>query len=290
MDIFWRCRPPVFVFIEMRMKYLGLTLSLALLLSKAYGQTTTSREELELQLREPVPASSDPTALKIVSTFRQSLTGSEDVDAGRSLYRQGTRREGVKGGSLSEYWIHPDQWRIEQVDEDDRKGQALIRGWGPDGGWEYDLRAERPFPKSLPPEGLSGILREHDPLGWLLAKEWNRYIFEYGGEVRSQKRPHYLVRAYLPSGRTLYYYFDQETLMLTRINEQKIIGLSVIDMDTFITRYDKIDRQWVEKEWELHMGGRPFGKTVWETITVNPAIDDSLFLIPEVEEFWLRQQ
>ncbi len=269
---------------------MGLLLSLTLLLPQAQGQGLPSPEELELQLREPVPASSDPTALKIVSTFRQLLTGTGTEDAGRALYRKGTRREGIKESSLSEYWIRPDQWRIEHVDNDDRKRRALIRGWGPGGGWQYDLRAGRPFPTELPAEDLPGILREHNPLEWLLAKEWNRYVFEYEGEVRSRRKPHHLVRAYLPSGRTLHYYFDLETLMLTRINEQKVIGLSVVDIDTFITRYDKIGQQWVEKEWELHMGGQPFGKTVWETITVNPGADDSLFLIPEVDEFWLRQQ
>lgn len=272
------------------MRHLRLLLSLTLLIPYAHAQGIPSREELELRLREPVPESSDPAAEKIVSLYRQLITGSDDTSAVRSLHRVGSRREGIQESTLTEYWVTPEQWRIEQTEKNRPKPQPLIRGWNANGGWQYDLRTKNPFPAELPRDNLSDILREHDPIGWLLARDLNQYVLKYEGEAKSKRRPHHLVKAYLPNGRTIHYYFDKDTLMLTRINEQRIIGTSIVEIDTFITRYDRMGSQWVEKEWELHFGGQLYGKTAWDNVTINSEIDESLFQMPEVKEFWLRQK
>lgn len=269
--------------------YLFIALGIFPQLVSASGRTL-SEGDIEARLREPIPPATDAASEKIIEAHLRALGGLGRVMAIQNTVSQGTLREAKEESRITYYRAAPNLMRTESVKQQHGRTAEVIRGYNGERAWLFDKSERHPFPTTMnEPEARSFILQA-DFHGPIINREAQGNIFRYEGEVRSRGRKHYLLKMFDPNGRTTYLYFDAETMLVTRTGRQESLHGSIVDFDTYYTRYQRVDGVWMPSEIEMAIGNQVYGTLKWNSIQANQSLNPEIFEEPKVREVWLRQQ
>lgn len=247
-------------------------------------------DSVEAKLREAIPDSgTDAASKKIIETHLRALGGVGRVMTIQNTISKGVLKEAKEDYDVTYYRAAPNKIRTETSQSIMGRPQVQLEGYNGEIAWEFDKRAERAFPKEIDAKVAAELIQEADFYGPLVNWEEKGYIFTYEGEVKSRGRKHYLLKMFYPNGRTVYFYFDAKTLMVTRVGREKNIRNTIVDTDTYYTKYDRVEGVWMPVKFEFALEDQIFGSLVFDSIEANQPIDPELFSMPKIKEHWLKK-
>lgn len=274
----------------MKLLFALLAFCLALQPIKLIAQDSSDEVgDLEAKLREVVPEETDAASLKIIDKHLQILGGLGRIKTIINTISRGTLRESKAELDVTLYRAIPDRLRMETTKSVMGRPDTTIVATNGEDYWRFEPTAEHAQPSEMPKKEVRDFKLEADFYGPLVDWRDKGYVFRYEGEVKSRGRKHYLLRMFFPNGRSLFFYFDAKTLMVTRTGQETIVGKSIVDKDTFYTKYERIDGVWMPTQMEFALEGQVYGSMVLSSIEANRPLDAGLFDIPKVKENWLRK-
>lgn len=264
-----------------------LCLCIALLSGLLYAQ---EEESLEAKLREPVPPMTDPGSRKIIEAHLSALGGQGRIMMIHNTVSKGTLREAKDEYDVVYYRAAPNKLRTETSERKMGRTFTDIEGTNGTVAWTFDNRSKNAFPKEMGRKEADEFILQADFYGPFVNWEQKDNVFAYEGEVKSRGRKHFLVKMYRPNGRATYFYFDAKTMMVTRVGRERIMGKSIVEMDTHYTKYERVNGVWYPSRIEFAIADQVFGSLVLDSIEANQPLDPDLFEMPKVREVWLRKK
>ncbi|WOO39271.1 hypothetical protein [Rubellicoccus peritrichatus] len=267
-----------------------LTSTLLFLLVVPVFAQPNEAESIDAKLREAIPDDgTDAASKKILETHLRSLGGLGRIMTIRNTVSKGILKEAKEDYDMVYYRAAPDKIRVETSQTFMGRPQTLIEGYNGEIAWEYDKRSENAFPKEVSAKQAADLIQEADFYGPLVNWEEKGYVFKYEGEVKSRGRKHYLLKMFYPNGRTVYFYFDAKTLLVTRVGREKNVRNTLVDTDVYYTKYDRVDGIWMPVKYEFALEDQIFGSLTLDSIEANQPMDLEIFNVPKIKERWLRK-
>lgn len=255
-----------------------------------YGQSDDEDEaDLEASLREKVPEATDASSEKILHAHIKALGGMERILAITNTVSKGRLREGRNEYDVLYYRAAPDKLRVETTESKLGRKFTETQGYNGEKAWRMDDRTKNRFPTEMSQEAATGFIQEANFYGPLVNWQSGDNRFTYEGEVNSRGRKHHLLKMVNPEGRATFIYFDASTLMVTRVGQQRILKKSIVEQDTYYTKYERIDGVWYPTRLEFAISGQTFGNLEFSSIATNQPLEAGLFDEPLVKEVWLRK-
>ncbi len=246
--------------------------------------------DLEAKLRETVPKESDAASIQIIDKHLQVLGGVGRLRTITNTVSHGIKREGKEEWDITITRAAPNKLRIETTKTEMGRPDTTIEGTNGEAYWTFRPEVKNALPAEMSKKQAEQFSLEADFYGPLVNREEKGYIFQYEGEAKSRGRKHYLVKMFYPNGHTAYFYFDTKTLMVTRVGREEIISNTIVDTDTYYTKFERVDGVWMPSQLEFALEDQVFGSLKLSDIEPNRPLDSTTFDIPRVKEVWLRKK
>ncbi|WP_309399874.1 hypothetical protein [Cerasicoccus maritimus] len=266
------------------MKSLLAVLLMIFATTTALAQDTQALEE---QLREQVPAESDPIAEQLFATSVKAMGGPGAFNIG-NLSADLKLTRGPNVVDLKLFTKSPDKIRTELIVKHMGRTHEIIRGFNGSDAWVYDTSEKNPFPQKLGGSDATELKELSSKDDILLTWKERGCILKYEGPVNNRRQKNYLVKLYHPEGQTEYFYFHPKNYLVTRRGNKLVQGGAIVNVDVYMLKYDKIDGYWMPVKTETALEGEVIMKSELSNINPNQQLDDTLFEMPEVKEVWLK--
>ncbi|WP_309385326.1 LolA family protein [Cerasicoccus frondis] len=269
------------------MKTLFTILSVGLMMQVALAQTPPTEESLEDQLREEVPAESDPVAEQLFATSVKAMGGAGAIQQD-TMSANLKFSEGPNVTDMKIFTKRPGKIRSEIEIEHMGKKHEVITGYNGEEAWTFDTSEKNPFPEKIggkQADELKELAAEDD---LLLTWKERGCVIKYLGPVNNRRQKNYLVKLYYPNGKTEYFYFHPKNYLITRRGNKQVQSGVIVNVDVFFVKYDKVDGYWLPVKTEIAYEDEVVMKLELSDIQLNQPLSDSLFNPPEVKEVWLK--
>lgn len=155
--------------------------------------------------------------------------------------------------------------------------------------WKQEL-----LPKEKHPEPIEGLSAKHFARQRWLVQPFviplkASFTFKYQGKSKVNGRPAYLLRGFGKNNESSWFYFDQETFLLTRWGCKSTIAGIEEYIDYRATKFKKVNGVLLPKKIDILVKNSPFGSIKFETITANQKVDSKIFYMPQNKIPTLRQ-
>ena len=115
------------------------------------------------------------------------------------------------------------------------------------------------------------------------------FTFKYQGKSKVCGRPAYLITGFGKNDERSWFYFDQETFLLTRWGAKSTLAGIEEYIDYQATEFAKVQGVLLPRKIDILAENSPFGTITFETITANQDLDDAIFDMPQNKIPTLRQ-
>ncbi len=240
-------------------------------------------------LRLTVPAATDESARQLLQVHNVAR-GGDALGKIKNWQGKGTLREGRNEYRIQDSALAPDKWRREKTERIRGREITVLEGFDGTTGWIMDMSRRNPLPERMDTEQARETALRADFFGPLVNWEAKPNVFTYLGEERSRGRDEYVLRMFYPDGLFVDFYLDRRNRLVTRISKREIMSGAIVNFDTHITRYERLQGVWMPMAMRFTLNGQPFGHLEYRELELNAEVDPAFFTIPQVEEVWLRQQ
>jgi hypothetical protein len=232
----------------------------------------------------------DPTSIKLIDLHLKALGGVENLKAINSLKMEGEFREGKKSWNMTWFKKAPNKYRVERHHRPLGRDYITVKAYNGKSAWVREVS-----PEILPPENMSkgdttAFAQEAEFYNHLIDWREKGHRFNYIDKIKVRKQPTYFVQGKLKDGRDVFYYFDPENFLLKQFGFKERFAGSLVDADYVPIKFTKINGVWMEEKKQYLVEGRVYKEINYNKILANVDIPDSLFEVPEVKEFILRQK
>lgn len=238
------------------------------------------------------PERSDGTSKKLISNYLAASGGAAKHRLLRNVKVTGEYKEAkdlkyftlVETDTGQRYLkLH---WKLRGIEYEQIYAYDGVETWQhrpiPDDG-------KRNLPKSY--KGRSGIHFAHQrwffhPFNLPLSA---KYVFEYQGTDEVAERSSYMVVGYGPKDERTWFYFDQQTFLVTRWGGIGPVSGGQAYLDYQAKGFRPVDGIFLPTGLIMLAKGQPYGEISFKTIETNVAIEEDLFTKPTVTIPTLRQ-
>ncbi|MEM8892024.1 MAG: outer membrane lipoprotein-sorting protein [Bacteroidota bacterium] len=176
---------------------------------------------------------------------------------------------------LTQMQMRPKKSRMEM----DFQGNAFISVFDGEGGWMINPMAG-PEPQELPEDQLEQMKQNAYIEGILYNYEEKGYKVELDGEDDVEGTPTYKLKVIPTEGtaETIFMHLDQDSYIIIKVDAIiNVPGQGEVEAETFLSNYKEIDGIPFAHSVETRASGQVFSEFIFETITLNPELDESLF-------------
>lgn len=250
-----------------------------------YESDEQSKAKDKIQLKP-----TDPTSIKLIDLHLKALGGVENLKAIHTLKMEGEFREGKKSWNMTWFKKAPNKYRVERHHRLLGRDYITVKAYNGVSGWVREVS-----PEMLPPENMSkgeitDFAQEAEFYNHLIDWLEKGHRFNYIDKIKVRKQPTYFVQGKLKDGRDVFYYFDPENFLLKQFGFKERFAGALVDADYVPIKFTKVNGVWMEEKKQYVVEGRVYKEIKYDKILANVDIPDSLFEIPEVKEFILRQK
>ena len=232
----------------------------------------------------------DTTSIKLIDLHLKALGGIENLKAINTLKLEGEFREGKKSWNMTWFKKAPNKYRIERHHRLLGIDYITVKAYDGKNAWVREVSPEMLPPENMSKGDLMAFAQEAEFYNHLIDWREKGHRFNYIDKIKLRKEPTYFVQGKLKDGRDVFYYFDPQNFLLRQFGFKERFAGSLVDADYIPVKFTKIKGVWMEEKKQYVVEGRVYKEINYEKILANIDIPDSLFEVPEVKEFILRQK
>ena len=245
--------------------------------------------KLEESLKEPIPEATDANAKKIIQAHLRARGGLQNILAIRNMELNGNFREGKQDWELHILRMAPDMYLEETSKSLLGRTSTSIEAYDGSMAWTYDSADKKKLPYAVKGKEAGKIKQEADFYGPFVNSEAKGYFFKYVGKKNSRGRSNYIIKLYNPAGYTKLVYFDAKNFMISRISWESVVKKSIVQLDTYITKYRKVNKVWMGEKLEMAIAKQAYGHLTFTSIKANTQLTANDFKMPRKKEVWLKR-
>lgn len=236
------------------------------------------------------PTATDAHARALIAAYWKECGGEENAAAAWQGTRLGTVRDAGIDWQVTVEEMTPQNWRVDwtrMVEGREHRDTKVVQA---ESGWQQVTQEKTQAPESLAMPERQRLLDERERARCLIAYEEKGHHFAFRGKTRVRGRSAYLLQGRLQSGQDVFLSFDVATLLLTRIAYDEQLAGQPVELDLYVTGYEKVGRALVPSSWETVGGGNVLQTMVWTSFQPDREALAQRLTRPETREFWLRQE
>ncbi len=255
-----------------------------------FDGTELDDETADEKKAETGPQSTDANSAKIIDLHIDALGGLEKIKTLKTIKLTGSFREGKQSWKMTWYRKAPNIYRVERYHRLLGRDYLTIKAFNGKTGWVREASPELKPPEEMWKGELDSFLKEAEFYPPLVDWREKGHHFAYKGELKILRKPTYFVQGKLEDGRDIYYYFNTNNFLLRQVGFKDKFAGATADADYRPVKMKKVNGIWMEEIIQYVVQGRVYKEIVYDTMLANIDMPDSLFEIPEVKEFILRQK
>ncbi|MGK0310202.1 MAG: hypothetical protein ACJAT5_000045 [Lentimonas sp.] len=235
------------------------------------------------------PQKTDQTSEKIIENFLEVSGGESSYANLRSVKATGTVVEAGRSKTFELIETQKGQRRLTYSWKHLGRNYKTIHAFDGVHIWQKEL-----LPKEKHPEQLEGLSAKHFAgQRWLIQPVViplkASFTFKYQGKSKVSGRPAYLIAGFGKNNERSWFYFDQETFLLTRWGGKTTLAGIEEYIDYRATEFAKVEGVLLPKKVDILAEDSPFGTITFETVTANLEVDSTIFYMPQNKIPTLRQ-
>ena len=152
-------------------------------------------------------------------------------------------------------------------------------------GWKLMPIQGNPNPEALSPEEMKDALEQADMDGFLIDYKAKGHTVEYLGKEKVEGTDAYKIKATLKSGDVRTVYIDTDSNLEIKLESKSTRRGAEVEGDTILGDYKEVDGLVMAHSVDSGQKGAPGRQMITITkIEINPALDDSRFVMPAKKE------
>ena len=152
-------------------------------------------------------------------------------------------------------------------------------------GWKLMPIQGNPNPEALSPEEMKDALEQADMDGFLIDYKAKGHTVEYLGKEKVEGTDAYKIKATLKSGDVRTVYIDTDSNLEIKMEMKSTRRGAEVEGDTILGDYKEVDGLVMAHSIDSGQKGAPGRQMITITkIEINPALDDSRFVMPVKKE------
>jgi outer membrane lipoprotein-sorting protein len=218
------------------------------------------------------------TADEIVSRYIKAIGGMDRVSAIKSIRYVGK----LSGGGGFEAVVVTENKRPNMVrTELQLQGMTAISAYDGKTGWRINPFGGKKDAESMGEEELKGIIEAADIDGPLINAAARGIKIEYVGREEYEGSDVYKLKVTLANGTVKHYYLDTDYYVPIKIETRRMVRGNEVEFEEILGDYKEAGGVYFPFSVESGPKGASFHSTVtYETIEINPVLDDSRFTMP----------
>lgn len=225
-------------------------------------------------------AASAQTADELIEKNLQATGGKEKIEAVKSMRMTGklVAMQGMEIPMIMEY-KDPDKLRSEVT----LQGMTMVQAYDGKSGWKIEPFMGKKDPEPMSADEVKQAQEQLDSMAPLSKYKEKGHTLEYVGKEDLEGTPVHKLKMTRKSGDVAYIYLDAEShLMVKMAGKTKVQGQEV-ESESTMGDYKAVDGILYPHSVETQIKGMPAKMVMtFSKIEVNPAIDDSRFVMPAV--------
>ena len=232
----------------------------------------------------------DATSEKLIDLYLKALGGIDRLKAITTLKMEGEFREGEKNWNMTWFRKAPNKYREERHHRLLGRDYITVKAYNGSKAWVREVSPEMLLPEEMSKGEITSFIQEAEFYNHLIDWREKGHRFNYVDKIKVLKKPTYFVQGKLKDNRDVFYYFDTQSFLLRQFGFKERFAGSLIDADYIPVKLKKVNGVWMEEKKQYLVEGRVYKEITYNKILANIDIPDSLFEIPVVKEFILRQK
>ena len=235
------------------------------------------------------PSHSDQTSRKIIKNYLIASGGQTAHENLKNVTASGTIIEAGKSKSFELIETNNGQRRLTYSWKHLGRNYKMLYSFDGVHIWQQQLLPDKKHPEFYEGRPAWHFARQRWLIQPFVVPLKANFTFKYQGKSKFSARPAYLITGFGKNNARSWFYFDEETFLLTRWGGKSSIAGVEEYLDYRATEFTKINGVFLPKKIERLVGNDPFGKITFETITANQTIDPKIFYMPQNKIPTLRQ-
>ena len=218
------------------------------------------------------------TADEIISRHIKAIGGMEKISAIKSMRAVGK----LSGGGGFEAVVVNENKRPNMVrTELQLQGMTAISAYDGKTGWRINPFGGKKDAESMGEEELKGIIEAADIDGPLINAAARGIKIEYVGKEEYEGSDVYKLKVTLANGTVKHYYLDTDYYVPIKIETRRMVRGNEVEYEEILGDYKEAGGVYFPFSVESGPKGASFHATVtYETIEINPVLDDNRFTMP----------
>jgi outer membrane lipoprotein-sorting protein len=218
------------------------------------------------------------TADEIVSRYIQKIGGMDKISAIKTMRSTGK----FTGGGGFEALIVNENKRPDMVrNEMSLQGMTAISAYNGKSGWKINPFGGKKDAESMSDEELKQVVEAADIDGPLINAAAKGNKIEYIGKEEYEGSDVFKLKVTLAGGTVKYFYLDTDYYVPIKIETKRMVRGTEVEFEQILGDYKEAGGVYFPFSIESGPKGGSFHSTVtFETIEINPVIDDSRFMMP----------
>jgi len=155
--------------------------------------------------------------------------------------------------------------------------------------WKQELLPVESHPERLKGHSANHFARQCWLIQPFVIPRKASFAFRYQGKAKVSGRPAYLISGFGKNNHRSWFYFDEETFLLTRWGgKSELAGIEEY-VDYRATEFTKVEDVLLPKKIDILAENSKFGTITIEKFTINQHIDPTIFYMPQNRIPTLRQ-
>lgn len=250
-----------------------------------YESDEQSKTEDKVQLKP-----TDATSIKLIDLYLKALGGVENLKAINTLKMEGEFCEGKKSWNMTWFKKALNKYRGERHHRLLGRDYITVKAYDGKNGWVREISHEMLPPENMSKGDIAAFAQETEFYNHLIDWPEKGHRFNYIHKIKVRKEPTYFVQGKIKDGRDVFYYFNPQNFILRQFGFKERFAGSLVDIDYIPVKFTKVKGVWMEEKKQYVVEDRVYKEINYEKIFANIDIPDSLFELPEVKEFILRQK
>ena len=162
------------------------------------------------------------------------------------------------------------------------QGMEIISAYDGETGWSINPFTGNTDPQPMTEEQADRMALQSDYDGIFYNYKEKGYVIEFAGTEELDDIEVYLLKLTRPNGDIIISYIDAEEYVLLKTKSKMNVQGVETEAETFFSNYKYVDEMLSPYSIETKVNGETVMQMIFDEITYNVDLDDSIFMMPEV--------
>ena len=220
------------------------------------------------------------TADEVINKHIDALGGLDKLSSIKTMIISGTF-----GGGGMEFPVTISYKRDYKIRMDiSFQGNSQISAFDGTTAWQINPWQGKKDPEKMPAEGIKSMKEMADFEGQLVNYKQKELTVELMGKEDMEGSEVYKIKVTDKDNDVTYYFLDTQSYLILKQSSKRKIKEKEIEQEAFYGNYQPFGGVMMAMSMEIKTKGEDQSqKGTMKTVEINPAVDDSIFVMPEVK-------